>query len=126
FTASNSISIDDVLYYPDVATVATSTYDATTHYRIASTNTNGVSAYSVNDQWGRTVFALDQDHNIVQKNTFITSADVTTYGSSAISGPDSVYNAVPTTFTITGPDPCAAAGTSVQWNFGDGTIVNAA
>lgn len=125
FTASNSISIDDILFYPDVATASTSTYDAN-HYRIASTNTNGVSSYYTNDQWGRTVFVFDQDHNIVQKNTFITAADATTYSSPAISGPATVYNAVPTTFTITGPDPCAAAGTTVQWNFGDGTVVNAA
>ena len=125
FTASNSISIDDILFYPDVATAATSTYDATGHYRIASTSTNGVSAYYVNDQWGRTLFVYDQDFNIVQKNTFITAADASTYASpTIISG--TVYNAIPATFTILGPDQCAAAGTTVQWNFGDGTIVNAA
>lgn len=126
FTASNSISIDDILFYPDVATAATTTYDATSRYRIASTNTNGVSAYYTNDQWGRTVFVFDQDKNIVKKNTFITPADVASYGTSVIYHSGAVYNAVPTTYAITGPDPCAAAGTSVQWNFGDGTIVNAA
>ena len=128
FTASNSISIDDILFYPDGATAATTTYDATNHYRIASTNTNGVSAYYLNDQWGRNIFVFDQDYNIVHKNTFITPADVVTYNSSTpgISPPAPFYNAVPGTFSISGSDPCAAAGTTVQWNFGDGTIVSAA
>jgi hypothetical protein len=129
FTASTNISIDDILFYPDVATATTATYDPATHYKIASTNTNGVSAYYSNDQWGRLLYAYDQDHNIVQKNTFITATDASSYNNlvtSVTGGNANVTNTTPVSFSVTGPDPCAAAGTTVSWDFGDGTKVSSA
>lgn len=126
FTVSTSISMDDILFYPDVAQATTATYDPTTYYKIASTNTNGVSAYYTNDQWGRLLFAYDQDHNIVQKNTFITATDASTYSNPATSGNTNISNTTPTSFSVTGPNPCAAAGTTISWDFGDGTKVSSA
>jgi hypothetical protein len=123
FTAGNSISIDDILFYPDVAQATTATYDPITYYKVATTNTNGVSAYYTNDQWGRMIFAYDQDHNIVQKNTFITAADAGTFNNPVISTSGTIYNETPTSFSVTGPDACAAAGVVDSWDFGDGTKV---
>jgi hypothetical protein len=125
FTASNNISIDDILFYPGVSQATTANYDAVSYYNNCATNTNGISTYYVNDNWGRNLLTMDQDHNIVQKNTFMTAVDATTFSSPSILAPSPVYNGLPQTYAITGPDPCAAVGTTVQWNFGDGTIVSA-
>lgn len=124
-TSTQNISVDDILLYPEVASATTSAYDAVYHNKTAQTNTNGVSAYFVSDQWGRLLYTLDQDKNIIQKNTYLSHSDVQSYGTPVIST-GTVYRGVPATFTINGPDPCAAVGTTVDWNFGDGTTVTAA
>ncbi len=126
FSSTQSISIDDVLFYPDAAQAATATYDPVSRYKLDATNTNGVSSYFTNDQWGRVLYVFDQDKNIVQKNTFITPADAGTFTSAAITGSTAPVNGQAVGYSIFGPDACAAAGTSVTWNFGDGTIVNSA
>jgi len=125
FTSSQNISIDDILLYPDVSEASTATYDATAHYKIAETNTNGVSAYFTNDTWGRVAFAFDQDHNIVQKNTYLTPADIASFNP-VITCPTTTNVRVPIGFNITGPDGCSEAEGMVTWDFGDGTTTTAA
>ena len=120
-TSPTSIVVDDVIFYPDVAEVTTYAYDPVSHYKIAQTNTNGVSVYFSNDNWGRLTFAFDQDKNIVQKNSYLTPIDVASYNNPVISGSNSIPNGQSAGFGISGPNPCAAAGTTVNWNFGDGT-----
>jgi len=64
------IGMDDILLYPESAEVATYAYNDTTYYKIAQTNTNGISAYFINDQWGRVLYSFDQDKNITARNAY--------------------------------------------------------
>lgn len=121
FTSQQNITVDDVLFYPNVAEANTVTYDATYNYKIAQTNTNGISSYFANDNWGRVLYAYDQDKNIIQKNTYLTQVDAQTYAGSTITTSGDIYSGVPVAFTIVGPDNCAMVGATVDWNFGDGT-----
>lgn len=129
FTSSTNISIDDILFYPDVSSVATATYDPVYYYKIAATNTNGVSAYYKNDNWGRILYTFDQDKNIVQRNTIVTAQDVNAhyYTYSPVTGGSStITNTTPVSFSVSNADPCGLAGASVSWDFGDGTKVKTA
>jgi hypothetical protein len=119
FTSAQNITIDDILFYPDVAEASTATYDATYHYKVAQTNTNGISSYFNNDQWGRVLSVLDQDKNIVQKNAYLTPADVQSFNGASITY-GNVYKGVAAAFTVNGPDNCSAVGVTVDWTFGDG------
>lgn len=121
-TSAQAISIDDVLFYPEVAEVTTYSYDPVTRFTNAQTNTNGVSAYYTNDQWGRSLFTYDQNKNIIQKNTYVTPQIEKTFTTETLSigynGP--LYSNTAAAFFVNGIDPCAAAGVTVNWNFGDG------
>jgi hypothetical protein len=121
FTTSLAISIDDILFYPDVAEATTVTYDGNTHYKIAETNTNGISNYFNYDQWGRLLYAYDQDKNIVQKNSFLTPSDVQGFNYASISIPSSIIKGTAAGFGINGPNACSSAGATVTWHFGDTT-----
>jgi len=121
FTSSQNIIIDDVLFYPDVAEVTTATYDPNTNFKLATTNTNGVSAYFTYDHWGRLLFAYDQDHNIVKKNTYVLPADVKSFNYAAIEANPNPSQGVAYGYYIAGPDTCSANGATVTWYFGDGT-----
>ena len=123
FQTSTAASIDDILFYPDIAEVSTVTYDPVTHFKTAATNTNGVSAYFNYDAWGRLNYAYDQDLNIVQKNTYISPADIGNFNSLAIASNGTVASNQPLAFSVSGPDAAASANTTIAWNFGDGTAV---
>lgn len=121
-SCSVNVSVDDVLFYPENATVNTMNYDVTTHYKIAATNTNGVSVYYSNDQWGRTLYSFDQDRNILQKNLYILSTDIQNFSSAfTVSTTGNIYNTTPVVFTNSAVDGCYGSGVNYQWNFGDGT-----
>lgn len=124
FTASTPISIDDVLFYPYTAQASTATYDAVGYYKIAETNTNGVSAYYVNDQWGRLLYALDQDKNIVKRNTYVNPSNISDFAAPTIAyNPyTGITTVTPVTFfATTTTDPCSWNGVLYTWTFGDGT-----
>jgi hypothetical protein len=122
-TTSAAIAIDDILFYPDLAQASTIAYDPTTNLKVAETNTNGVSGYFNYDQWGRLLYAFDQDKNIVQRNSYVSPAMETDYSieTPAVSYTGPVYANTPVTLSITGVNPCVAAGVTVNWLFGDGT-----
>lgn len=118
---SVTIYIDDVLFYPRDSEVETYAYDPVTYFKIAETNTNGVSTYYNLDPWGRLLFRLDQDRNIVEKRTYISTDDVT----AGLFTPIIWYS--PTPAMINSPAnlfgsqyPCKT-GITYSWNFGDGT-----
>jgi hypothetical protein len=121
FQTSTAVSIDDILFYPDIAEVSTATYDPVTHFKIAATNTNGVSAYFSNDAWGRLTYAYDQDHNIVQRSTYISPADIVSFNTLAIFQNGTITSNQPVAFSVTGPP--ATANTTVAWYFGDNTPI---
>jgi hypothetical protein len=128
FTVNTNVTADDILFYPDEASVGTVSYDANTKAKTTATSSNGVSAYFVNDTWGRMLYTLDQDKNIVQRNTIVTAADANahyTY-SPSVGGSGTVTNTTPVSFSVTNADPCGLAGVTVSWDFGDGIKVKAA
>ena len=70
-TSTAGVGIDDILFYPQNAEAATYSYDPITHFKVAATNTNGISAYYTNDAWGRLLTQYDQDKNMVQRKTYV-------------------------------------------------------
>jgi hypothetical protein len=121
-SSSVNVSVDDVIFYPESAEVSIASYDATTHYKNSATNTNGVSVYYANDQWGRTLYTFDQDRNIVQKNSYILPADIQNFNIGfSVSPTGNIYNTTLVSFSTTGVGSCYGAGVTYQWNFGDGT-----
>ncbi len=126
FTASLSctvnVSVDDIIFYPENAEVNTITYDQVQHQKIAQTNTNGVSAYFGNDQWGRNLYVWDQDKNIIQRNSYITNKNFVDFVQPVINAPAPGINTQQSiTFSTTSYPPCIAGGITYTWNFGDGT-----
>jgi hypothetical protein len=67
------------------------------------------------------LFAYDQDHNIVKKNTYVLPADVTSFNYASIYTNQSPTQGVAYGFNVRGPDTCSASGATVTWHFGDGT-----
>jgi hypothetical protein len=123
FTSAQNISIDDILLYPDVATAATVAYDATNYAKTCETNTNGISAYYTNDQWGRLLYAYDRDKNMVQRYSYITPADQQNVAPVAIGIQGNRYSGTAQAFFNEGYNGCTNVGVSSQWNFGDGSSV---
>jgi len=125
FGSTQNISIDDILFYPDIAEASTATYDPSSHYKIAQTNTNGVSAYFTSDEWGRLLLQMDQDKNIVLKKSYLTSANVQRVTPPVISyipSFGSIHTTTPVTFsTLPFTDNCSSEGTTYTWNYGDGS-----
>ncbi|MGN8072352.1 PKD domain-containing protein [Mucilaginibacter sp. 22184] len=119
-TTSQQIFIDDILFYPQTAEASTVAYDPVNHFKIAETNTNGVSAYYKNDSWGRLLFAYDQDKNIVLKRTYVTSSGIAQgIPEPFIYGTNDPVIATPYNFNV-GAIPCIT-GITYTWNFGDGS-----
>lgn len=122
-TTNAQVGIDDVLFYPDVAEVATFAYDPVTHVKTAQTNTNGISTYFTNDAFGRLLYQFDQDKNIVLRNTYATPTNVQNFTTPVItSAPGTTVNTI-TPVTLSASNyfggNCTTAGLTYTWNFGD-------
>jgi len=126
---SNSIGVDDILFYPDVAEVSTNGYDPVTNYITAKTNTNGVSTYYKVDPYGRTNYVYDQDMNIISRTTYASSNNIQNLIGNS---PNTVFNQIMPAFSCspisntvsfvnnTFATPCML-GQNFNWNFGDNT-----
>jgi PKD repeat protein len=119
FSSSINTGVDDIIFYPETAEVTTYSYDPVTHVRTSQTNSNGISVYYTDDYWGRPVYTMDQDHNIVQKKAYVVASEVQDWNP-FISSPGNVYANTPVNFSWAGFDNCESAGATVNWNFGDG------
>jgi len=120
-TSSQPLLIDDIIFYPDIAEVATVSYDLN-GYQNSNTNTNGISAYNTNDQYGRVTYKYDQDRNIIQKNTYFSSGSansgyISVWGAGENSEPVISY---PTSFNTGDFD----TNGTISWNFGDNVTAN--
>lgn len=120
-TCAANIAIDDMALYPEAADIATFAYDPTTFYKTAETNTNGLSAYFLNDQWGRLLLQLDQDKNIAMMKSYITpdlianSAPVITVNTNGIT-----LNPVILTDSARYYNTCTNVGTTYSWSIDGG------
>jgi YD repeat-containing protein len=65
-SSNTSVSIDDVLFYPDHASVKTATY-AIPFGTSIETDSRGSTIYYTYDEWGRIKLKIDQDGNILNK-----------------------------------------------------------
>jgi len=118
--SGQTVTVDDILCYPDVAEINTTAYNPVTQFKIAETNTNGVSEYFNIDQFGRTNYVFDQDKNIILKKTYTSQYNVQTLNQSTPSFSWTVSGNV-YTFTNTSPQvPCAASPVAVRWQFPTG------
>lgn len=120
-TTSQPLLLDDIIFYPDIAEVATVSYDLN-GYQNSATNTNGISAYNANDQYGRVTYKYDQDRNIIQKNTYFRSGSgnssyISVVGAGENSEPVVSY---PTSFNTGDFD----TNGTISWNFGDNVTAN--
>jgi YD repeat-containing protein len=134
FQSNVNIGIDDILVYPDVATVSTVAYDPVWQTKTAETNGNGVSTYYSYDGMGRLQYVYDQDKNIVMKKAYVQLADETNFvmPSFDLSPVFSLYlndhypgHVISFTNTST-PNACLVNNNiSYSWDFGDGSAAAA-
>jgi hypothetical protein len=129
FHSSTQINIDDVLLYPDRATVQTATYDGATRFKTSETNANGITTYYNTDVYGRINYVLDQDKQIVLKKTYnkkIPPGTVLPYAELDFIAelPPNSQPYAGQTFTYTNrtylQNP-EATDIVYSWNFGDGS-----
>jgi hypothetical protein len=129
FGTSQSVYIDDILFYPQSAEAITSAYEPVGHYKIAETNTNGISTYYANDKFGRVLVVYDQDKYIKERKSYLNSDDVAAgLASPMISTvPSYTTGAIDVNTVVNmdaGRNPCISDAT-FTWNFGDGATVSA-
>jgi hypothetical protein len=72
FSTNVTLTIADVLCYPDNANIVTYDYDSN-FYKDMETDANGVSNYYNYDPYGRLLYAYDQDKNIIERKTYVTA-----------------------------------------------------
>jgi hypothetical protein len=121
---SQNIILDDVWAYPDIAKVNTVALDPVSFYKTAITNTNGVSAYYINDKFGRQLYMLDQDKNILSRNIYVSGTTEAAFTAPAISGPTSLYTNQSGTWSFTAPSYSSCiytTGLTYTYDFGDGS-----
>ena len=111
--------IDDVAFFPENADLVSYTYQIP--YGPASVaNANGTATHTVYDNIGRVRYLLNQDKNIVKRNTYKFTDD---NGPSLVADfpvPDIIYATEATAFTAT-DNPCLTDVT-YTWNFGSGNV----
>ena len=106
-STSQSIGIDDVLFYPSVAAFTYNTLDDDLH-KTAETNHVGRSTYYEYDEAQRPVIVRDYQRNIASRTTYTTDTDEGIF--SAISFEGLITTNVPKDFAVTSiGDPAMAA-----------------
>jgi len=119
YQASTAISVDDILFYADNAEVNTIGYDPDKYLKTSETNTNGIAQYFVYDMFKRLIQVLDQDKNIVIKNSYVKDTDISNFSAvfnmyAGLSGAASNFYPIVSSLD---------EGVTYKWNFGDGTAV---
>lgn len=124
FKSNQNIVIDDILFYPETATVTTFSYDPLTFLKTSETNTNGVSNHYTYDKIGRLRYVQDQDKQFVLKKTYVDKGNAQDFNNiTSLSGNynTNLYTATPATFSVHSFCPDIFDGLTYKWNFGDGS-----
>lgn len=125
FQSSLAISIDDVLFYPEVAEVSSVAYDPVTFLKTAETKTNGLANYYSYDSFGRLHLVYDQTKQIIAKKTYVTAGAIQNFNNSYLYlGESSISPTTATSVAFNVGNLLNSAysldGLTVNWNFGDG------
>ena len=128
-TTSQSITIDDILFYPDVSQTKTFGYDMVSNLVTAETDANGVSTYYKIDPYGRVNYVYDQDMNIKTRTTYASLSNIeSSIGPGSSNGLTnfpvtfaSNFSGRSVTFVNTSFSTPCMPGVSINWTFGDGT-----
>ncbi|RAW01107.1 hypothetical protein [Pseudochryseolinea flava] len=128
FTGINPVSapgllplIDDVVFYPDNATVSMFSYSIPFGAN-AVTDTRGISAFTQYDNLGRAAYIFDQDWNIIQKNTYNYSALPPMSLTASFTTSSPLQDNTDITFTAVDPNACVT-GETFSWSFDGGAPV---
>jgi YD repeat-containing protein len=120
--AGTNILIDDILFYPEKATVSSFSYDSATGNKRSETGSNGRPTYFTYDSRGRLKHTVDQDGNILKNMMYGTAEEAGMYSvdiSTGLFGTVS-YN-TPVNFYDSGGFVLDMEGTRYVWDFGDGS-----
>ncbi|MGY4538123.1 hypothetical protein ACVW0P_002543 [Mucilaginibacter sp. UYNi724] len=121
FTSTTSVNIDDIVFYPQSTVAGTYAYEPFTHFKIAETNTNGVSTYFTSDKFGRVTLIYDQDKNIIKRKSFLNTDDISAGLTMPFFSPVSSNIDINTVVAFdVQHNPCIVNAT-FTWDFGDGT-----
>lgn len=121
---ATEILVDDLLLYPENASVSTTAYRNSNFQTLSETDGNGISTYFDYDLYGRLRFVYDQDGNIIKKTSYYTAVNANDFFTPIIS-PDGIavagnYNN-PIHFNVPSENIFLNTdGTQYTWNFGDG------
>ncbi|HCM75092.1 MAG TPA: hypothetical protein DIS90_01825, partial [Cytophagales bacterium] len=109
--------IDDVSFYPEGADLTTYTYSFPFGPNSVTSATQ-ITTFITYDSLGRQKYLWDQDKNLIQKNTYKYTLNPANQLTSSISGPSSVYDLIPESFTAT--ESCID-GVTYEWRVDTGT-----
>jgi len=70
------IIIDDILLYPEQASIESFTYDISTRQKSSETTVNGITTYYSYDPYGRLLWIKDQDKQIRLKKSYVRKTDI--------------------------------------------------
>jgi len=111
--------VDDISFYPDYATLSSTTFDIPFGPN-SSTDVSGQTTYSVYDQFGRLKLVKDQQGNIKQRITYAFTGETVPMlsASASVTTPSPLYINTPIQFEAA-LNGCFS-GAVYEWDFGDG------
>ncbi|NVM62176.1 YD repeat-containing protein [Mucilaginibacter sp. SG538B] len=118
--ASNvPVTVDDMLFYPELATVALTGYQM--QLKTAETDLRGNTIYYTYDGLRRPTVVTDQNQNILKRLVYNYR---TSYALNALFNMPATANTNTAVNFVSGPvDPCEPAQITRNWDFGDGTTL---
>lgn len=117
-TSNATILVDDIAFYPETATMQSTTHDPLNGVLSAS-DSRGVSAFTEYDNLGRKKYARDMDKNIVQMTEYQYKTQPVESPVAQFT-PNLPYNLISTTSVVTfTPNSSCLSGVTYQWLLND-------